>query len=153
VTQIRLARPEDIPVLADIEARCFSEGYADKMLSADDFAELVSSDTDKVLVCDLEGRVAGYALLLVETHEQTEGYFDSLAVDPQMQGKGLGEILFKAVEQLCMDLHIPRLNLEIKENNYTLLKRYHRFGYKCFRIEEEYYADGWGAIRMYKNFE
>ncbi len=44
------------------------------------------------------------------------------------------------------------MNLEIREDNYVLLKRYHRFGYKCFTVEEGFYEDGAGAIRMYKLF-
>jgi ribosomal protein S18 acetylase RimI-like enzyme len=72
---------------------------------------------------------------------------------PSHQGKGLGEKLFRHVERYCQDNAIPRLNLEIKETNYPLLKRYHGYGYKCFEVESGFYADGWGAIRMLKHFD
>jgi hypothetical protein len=61
--------------------------------------------------------------------------------------------LFKQIERFCAEKKIPRLNLEIKETNYALLKRYHGYGYRCFEIEAGFYADGWGAIRMLKHFD
>jgi ribosomal protein S18 acetylase RimI-like enzyme len=99
---------------------------------------------------DGQEKVAGYASLILE-HDGVIA-FDSLAVSPDFQGKGLGEALFRHVEQYCNDTGAPQLNLEIKETNYALLKRYHKYGYKCFEVEPGFYADGWGAIRMLKRF-
>lgn len=147
----RLACLDDVAALAEIETACFAEGYADKMMSEADFRETLTEGIDKVIVAELDDHIAGYALLLVRLAD-SEGDFDSLAVSPSFQGKGIGELLFKAVEAECIDSGLNRLNLEIREDNYTLLKRYHRFGYKCFEIEERFYNDGAGAIRMFKVF-
>jgi ribosomal protein S18 acetylase RimI-like enzyme len=148
---VRKASDTDSPVLADIEEGCFAKGYADKMMSAQDFRETLLGGIDQILIAEIGSEIVGYALLLVRPND-SEGDFDSLAVAPGHQGKGIGEILFQAVEAECQCLGLRRLNLEIREDNYTLLKRYHRFGYKCFEIEEGFYADGAGAIRMYKVF-
>ena len=151
---IRDMQAADVDALAAIEIACFAAGYADKMMSREDFAEVLT-DSHAALFCAIEqtgegDEVAGYALLLLEDGAAN---FDSLAVSPAHQGKGLGETLFRKVEQYCQTNRIPRLNLEIKETNYTLLKRYHNYGYKCFEVEAGFYADGWGAIRMLKYFE
>lgn len=147
---IRDMQPGDVDVLAAIEEACFSAGYADKMMSRDDFADVLE-DEHAALFCAIEdGEVAGYAYLLLE---EGAASFDSLAVSPAHQGKGLGEQLFRHIERYCRENAIPRLNLEIKETNYPLLKRYHGYGYKCFEIEPGFYADGWGAIRMLRYFE
>ncbi len=151
---IRDMQPEDVDALVAIEKACFAAGYADKMMSAEDFAE-IPDDADAALFCAIEAtesgiQVAGYAFLLLEDGAAN---FDSLAVSPSHQGKGWGEKLFRHVERYCQDNAIPRLNLEIKETNYPLLKRYHGYGYKCFEVEPGFYADGWGAIRMLKHFD
>ena len=151
---IRDMQAADVDALTAIETACFAAGYADKMMSREDFAEVLE-DTHAALFCAVaseDGRdeVAGYAYLLLEDGAAN---FDSLAVSPAHQGKGLGEKLFRRVEQYCEENRIPRLNLEIKETNYTLLKRYHNYGYKCFEVEAGFYADGWGAIRMLRYFE
>ena len=147
---IRDMRSEDIDALTAIEKACFEAGYADKMMSREDFAEALE-DKEIVMFCSVvDGAVAGYAALVLETDGTVS--FDSLAVSPDHQGKGLGEELFRRVEQYCEESNAPQLNLEIKETNYALLKRYHRYGYKCFHVEPGFYADGWGAIRMKKRF-
>lgn len=147
---IRDMAAQDVDALTAIEKACFEAGYADKMMSRDDFAEVMSED-DSQLFCAIEGdEVAGYAYLIFE---HGAANFDSLAVSPAHQGKGLGDQLFRHVERYCRENAIPRLNLEIKETNYPLLKRYHGYGYKCFEVEPGFYADGWGAIRMLKYFE
>ncbi len=147
---IRDMRSEDIDALTVIEKACFEAGYADKMMSRDDFAEALNDEHMKVFCCVVDDAVAGYASLVLE--EDGVVSFDSLAVSPAHQGKGLGEELFRRVEQYCQEIGAPQLNLEIKETNYALLKRYHRYGYKCFHVEPGFYADGWGAIRMKKRF-
>lgn len=151
---IRDMQPQDVDALAAIEQACFAAGYADKMMSAEDFAEVLGDD-HAALFCAIDAangkdEVAGYALLLLEDGAAN---FDSLAVSPAHQGKGLGEKLFRHVERYCQDNAIPRLNLEIKETNYPLLRRYHGYGYKCFEVEPGFYADGWGAIRMLRYFD
>lgn len=147
---IRAMLDTDIDVLAAIEKACFEAGYSDKMMSREDFAEALAED-DMEIFCCLEGdAVVGYASLILEPDGAAS--FDSLAVAPGYQGKGLGEQLFRHVERYCLQNGIPQLNLEIKETNYTLLKRYHGYGYKCFHVEQDFYADGWGAIRMKKRF-
>ena len=140
----------DVDALVAIEQACFAAGYADKMMTREDFADVLA-DEDAALFCAIVGgAVAGYAFLILDDGAAN---FDSLAVSPAHQGKGLGEQLFRHVERYCHDNAIARLNLEIKETNYALLKRYHGYGYKCFEVEPGFYADGWGAIRMLKHFE
>lgn len=147
---IRDMATEDIDALVAIEQACFAAGYADKMMNAEDFADVLHDDHAALFCAIVSETVAGYAFLILEDGAAN---FDSLAVSPAHQGKGLGEQLFRHVERYCHDNAIPRLNLEIKETNYALLKRYHGFGYKCFEIEPGFYADGWGAIRMWQDFE
>ena len=147
---IRDMQAGDIDALAAIEKACFEAGYADKMMSREDFADALSEDEMEVFCCVQDGAVVGYASLILEPDGIVS--FDSLAVSPDHQGKGLGEELFRHVERYCEEKGAPQLNLEIKETNYALLKRYHRYGYKCFDVEPDFYADGWGAIRMKKRF-
>lgn len=146
---VRLATLDDCSRLAEIENCSFPEGYAGLLLSESDFRALISSPDEVVFCyCDPEG-ILGYAHLEL-ADDRRSADFDSLAVAPSAQGKGVGEVLFKHVEAYCGENSIPVLNLRIKEDNYRLLQRYHRFGYKIFEIVPNYYSDGWAALRMNK---
>jgi ribosomal-protein-alanine N-acetyltransferase len=147
---IRDMQHGDIDALLAIEHDCFAAGYADKMLTRQDFEEALEHEGAAVFCVHENGQILGYAHLVIE--EEAAG-FDSLAVAPACQGRGLGELLFRHVEAFCTANAIPRLNLEIKETNYPLLRRYHGYGYKCFEVEPGFYSDGWGAIRMLKYFD
>jgi ribosomal-protein-alanine N-acetyltransferase len=147
---IRHMQAADIDALTAIEKACFEAGYADKMMSREDFAEALEDEDMEVFCCTEDGAVVGYASLVLEADETVS--FDSLAVSPDRQGKGFGEELFRYVERYCEENRVAQLNLEVKETNYVLLKRYHRYGYKCFHVEPDFYADGWSAIRMKKRF-
>lgn len=146
---IRRARQEDCLQLAAVEKESFSAGYSDLILSADEFQALVKSPDDAIFCYCVDGELQGYALLEIAP-DRLSADFDSLAVAPSAQGKGIGEALFKYVEDYCRAESIPILNLRIKENNYRLLQRYHRFGYSIFEAVPSFYGDGSTALRMFK---
>jgi ribosomal protein S18 acetylase RimI-like enzyme len=144
---IRDGIPADVEQLYRLEVACFESGYADKMMSRDDFAETIAEKTDTLIVIEVGGQIAAYGLLLIDRETQ-RGAFDSLATRPDFQGQGLGGIIFKAIEDRATAEGLAWLDLEIKENNYALLQRYHKFGYLCFACVPHYYADGLSALRM-----
>ena len=139
--------PSDVEQLYLLEVACFKSGYADKMMSRDDFAETISDSLDALIVIESDGQIAAYGLLLIDRAAK-RGAFDSLATRPDFQGQGLGGKIFKAVEDRAVSEGLDWLDLEIKENNYPLLQRYHKFGYLCFECEPNFYADGLSALRM-----
>ena len=71
---------------------------------------------------------------------------------PSIRARGWAKSCSAPSSATARSSRAQQLNLEIKETNYALLKRYHRYGYKCFHVEQDFYADGWGAIRMKKRF-
>jgi len=90
---IRNMAAGDVDALTAIEVACFAAGYADKMMTREDFAEVFDPPARR-LFCAVEGgEVAGYAFLLLEDGAAN---FDSLAVSPAHQGKGLGRPVVQA---------------------------------------------------------
>ena len=63
---IRNMAAGDVDALTAIEVACFAAGYADKMMTRADFAEVLG-DEHATLFCAVEGEdVAGYAFLILE---------------------------------------------------------------------------------------
>lgn len=147
ILEIRRARIEDASALEKIERDSFSREYASYLMSAQDFVDLIRSPNEALFVCERGAKVIGYAHLEI-AEDRSSADFDSLAVSPDAQGQGVGEALFHHVEEYCSSNGYQNLHLRIKEDNYKLLKRYHRFGYKVFEAVPSFYDDGCAALRM-----
>lgn len=139
----------DVHRLVEIETACFEAEYSDKMLSETDFAELIESTYSKILIYSEFEIILGYGLLIYD-QKNHRASFDSLAIFPDFQGRGIGGEIFRGIEEQAKIDRMVWLDLEIKETNYTLLRRYHSFGYRCFRCVENFYSDGASALNMTK---
>ena len=140
MTAIRDMEPGDIDALVAIEQACFAAGYADKMMTAEDFAE-VPGDEHVALFCAVEGaEVAGYAFLLFEDGAAN---FDSLAVSPSHQGKGLGPRLIAPVLDRADAARLPCWLESTNPKNHTF---YRRCG---FEIADQHAVDGGPTITFF----
>ncbi|MBF4605996.1 GNAT family acetyltransferase [Curtobacterium sp. VKM Ac-1393] len=57
------------------------------------------------------------------------GWVNYLAVQPDLQGSGLGRTLMAAFERLLTELGCPKLNLQIRAGNEQVLGFYESLGY------------------------
>jgi ribosomal protein S18 acetylase RimI-like enzyme len=64
------------------------------------------------------------------------GYFGMLAVDPQIQGGGLGRTLLRAAEQFCRESGCTTMTLSTGEDRRDVIAWYERLGYRITRVEE-----------------
>ena len=115
--KMRAADCSDVPAIAEVingayrvEA-AFIEGdrtapeMIAAMLAEPDSAFLVVDNPDPATK-----RLAGAVFVQVRG---TRGYFGPLAVDPMLQGKGLGKAFVRAVEAYCRDRKCEQLDLDV----------------------------------------
>jgi GNAT superfamily N-acetyltransferase len=57
------------------------------------------------------------------------GWLYYFAVSPAHQGSGLGSTLLEHVEGLLVDRGCPKLNVQIRDGDDQLVRRYERWGY------------------------
>jgi ribosomal-protein-alanine N-acetyltransferase len=82
--------------------------------------------------------VVGYAglwLLVDETHICT------IAVHPQRQGEGLGELLLVSLLDQSMKLGARRATLEVRVSNRAALSLYLKYGFEIVSRRKRYYTD------------
>lgn len=146
MTHIRTARADDLEALQAIEAR----GFATDRLSRRSFAKAIIADHHILLVAaDEADRAVGYALI----HLRRAGgrlRLYSIAVDPASAGKGIGEALVRAAEELAFDRGRLLLRLEVREDNERAIDLYRRLGYRPIGRYLDYYADHMPALRFEK---
>lgn len=62
-------------------------------------------------------------------YEGHRGWINYLAVSPDYQRKGYGQAMMKAVEALIITKGCPKINLQVRNTNQTVIEFYKAIGY------------------------
>ena len=81
------------------------------------------------------------------THEQL--HLVTIAVDPEQQGRGIGQALVLAVCDLAIEAGLDSIALEVRDSNARALRLYEHFGFRRGGRLRAYYSDnGEDAVVM-----
>lgn len=133
---IRQAQTEDVPVLADIIQRAY-RGQGGWTTEADlvggaraeteELQDLLGDPDHLVLVAEREGRLVGCCY----THRHGDGAeFGLFAVDPDVQGGGIGDALLSAQVERRTREGLRTLDLRVLEGRTELASWYERRGFR-----------------------
>lgn len=95
--------------------------------SLDALATQLAWDSELVMVAELDGEVVG---VVVGTIDGTRAYFYRLAVDPRVQGTGIGRKLVEAIENRFRQRGVNRVLIMVNQDNKDVLPFYHSLGYE-----------------------
>jgi ribosomal protein S18 acetylase RimI-like enzyme len=93
----------------------------------DALAKQLAWDSDLVMIAEYEGEVAG---VIVGTIDGTRGYFYRLAVNPALQGRGIGRKLVEALEKRFKERGVTRVFIMVNQDNKKVLPFYSLLGYE-----------------------
>lgn len=141
---IRLMQSADIARVYQVEAAVQSHPWTEKQ-----FRE--AQENYQCTVIEKFGQVVGFCILQPVLDEAN---LLLMAIDPKMQGQGLG---FQLLEQ-SIDLlknHPVQIFLEVRESNITAIKLYEKSGFHQIDVRKNYYPVAEGgrehAIIMVKS--
>lgn len=141
----RPAQTEDLDTLVEIESTCFE---TDK-LSRRRFRHWISADNGLLHVALEDDRIVGYGLVLLLKGTRLARLY-SLAVLPQMRGKGIAGKLLAHLENVSADVGRLYMRLEVATKNTKAISLYEHAGYRTFAEYTDYYEDHSDALRMQK---
>jgi ribosomal-protein-alanine acetyltransferase len=142
---IRPARLQDLDALVAIENRSFDiDRFSRRSLRY-----LLTKANAETFVYEEQGSVLAYAMLLFNTGTSLARLY-SLAVDPELRGKGIGSELIEAAEASALGHDCSYLRLEVRRNNDTAIRLYEKRGYKRIGLLPDYYEDHMEALRYEK---
>jgi len=112
---VRVATSDDIPELVRIINAAFR--VEDFFVNGDrtnrvDIAKRMSDPAVRFLVVDSPDSAGLAAEAQVDVHGE-RGHFAMLAVDPELQGRGLSRVLMNAIEEYCREAGCEDLEIEV----------------------------------------
>jgi ribosomal protein S18 acetylase RimI-like enzyme len=144
-TRIRKAASGDFEALMALEQRVF----ATDQLSRRSMRHFLRSPTAVLIVAEEGGELAGAAIVLFRPRAMVARLY-SIAVTPQMSGRGIAPLLLQACEQAARARNCHTVRLEVHETNAAAISRYRKAGYAEFGCRRGYYEDGGDALRFEK---
>lgn len=146
-TDIRVRPGElaDVEALLDLENQVFSTDR----ITRRGLRRFLASPTASLLVAEHDARLAGYALVLFRPNSSVARLY-SVAVRPQLEGRGVGSALIAACEETAHQRSCTHLRLEVNETNSRAIARYRKSGYELFGRHLDYYDDHANALRFEK---
>ena len=91
-----------------------------------DIERKLKVDPDLFLVGVIDKQVVATVMGGYEGHR---GWINYLAVKPSQQRKGYGQAIMQAVESLIKQKGCPKINLQVRATNETVIKFYSAIGY------------------------
>ena len=130
--RIRAAQLADVPELALLEPRCFSDPW-----SAAGFREMLSAPYIMGLIA--EGRSRSITGYLVARVIDDEGEILNLAVEPESRRKGVGGLLLESGLEALQKLGVEAVFLEVRVSNQAAIDLYVSKGFRPIGQRHGYY--------------
>lgn len=143
----RYMQVSDLPRVEIIENRAYTTPWPIHAYQS----ELCHNQSARYIVMVQDLEVIGYCgfwIILDEAHITT------IAVDPDIQGKGYGKKLLTYIMALAKEWGIKKMTLEVRVSNTKAQSLYEKLGFKQEGIRRGYYSDNReDAIIMWVNLD
>ena len=132
----------DLDQVLTIEQACFPRGWNRSHFQAE-----LASERASCVVAEQDGRVAGHLCLTVLFDEAE---ILDVAVDPALQGRGIGAQLVQWACDEAVQRGAGLLLLEVRATSQPAIALYERFGFQRTGLRKAYYEENIDAVLMDK---
>jgi ribosomal protein S18 acetylase RimI-like enzyme len=95
--------------------------------------EIVENQSHVTLIAEADGRLAGFLLLLDDLPDEVtstpQAFIAYMAVEPELQRRGIGKALLEAAESEAKRRGLPYISLMVTEENAAARRLYEGGGY------------------------
>ncbi len=126
---IRPFEPNDEPAVIALWERCdLTRPWNDPH---EDIAVKMTTQPELFLVSERDGDIIGTAMAGFDGHR---GWVNYLAVEPSLQGQGIGRSLMAEIERLFKNRDVPKINVQIRSSNSKVIAFYESLGFKVDEV-------------------
>ena len=105
------------------------------------------NDKTTYIVAKENNQIVGFAGIMTCLDEAT---LNNIVVKKSCRGRGIGGELLDTIIELCGDLNMKTLTLEVDSSNIPAISLYKKFGFQNLGIRKKYYNHTSDAIIMTK---
>ena len=105
------------------------------------------NDKTTYIVAKENDQIVGFAGIITCLDEAT---LNNIVVKKDCRGRGIGGELLDSIIELCGELNMKTLTLEVDSSNIPAINLYKKFGFKNLGIRKKYYNHTSDAIIMTK---
>lgn len=106
-------------------------------LSYEKLLDFIFAQSHTIFIADDDGRRVGFLLLLDALPDEVsmapQAFVAYMAVEPDVQRRGIGRALLNAAEELARERGLPTIAMMVTENNIPALDLYTSSGYRTER--------------------
>jgi len=118
-----------------IEKICFSNPWSRETFLGEIQNRAISFPL--VIVHREKKRIAGYVIFW---QIGDEAQINNLAIHPDFQGQGLGELALRYVLNRLKENKVHLVSLEVRVSNHRALALYRKLGFSILGVRKEYYS-------------
>ena len=143
---VREAHDQDIDQMMAIEELCYENPWPREAFEE----EIEQADIGAGIVVEDEGLLVGFLTGMLVADEF---HLHNMAVHPDFRGRGIGRELMTAVESMCHEKGIHRIQLEVREDNEIARHLYLSSGFESVGTRKDYYGPGRDAYLYTKQLK
>ncbi len=136
---IALGGVDDLPLIMPVMQSAFVPEHGEAWTLGQCLGLLSMPGT--ILICARQGnKIVGFSLVRTVLEEAE---LMLIAVEPRVQGQGIGAALLQSVKEICQSQGVRRLFLEVRAEN-TAASLYARGGFIQVGLRKDYYRGAQG---------
>ena len=132
----------DLETVHRIDLRCFPFSWRETAFKTE-----LGNRSACYMVARFNGKVVGFGGVWVVGKE---AHLTTIAVDPDFQGRKIGERLMLNLVEECLLMAATHMTLEVRESNFSAQNLYRKYGFVNCALRRNYYTDnGENALVMW----
>lgn len=144
---VREMREKDLDRIMEVEKGAFTTPWSRNAF----LMEITENQLAKYIVAEVDGIPVAYGGIWLILDE---GHITNIAVDEKYRGQGIGEKILKMLIDICRELRIIAITLEVRQDNEPAKNLYKKHGFLEYGIRANYYGrENGDAIIMWKNLK
>lgn len=129
--KIRPMQSEDVKLVYELSARCFTVPWTESSLSKE-----LDNHLAYYCVAEHKGNIVGYGGMWMIAGE---GEVTNIAVDKEYRGEGIGQAILNNLMQIGQEKTLLMIHLEVRAGNEVAQKLYKSAGFEKITVRKGYY--------------